>query len=160
MRIVLDRLAVVHLGLMVVLYVAVIALVFMQVVYRYVLRFGLTWSADLAVAAFTWLVFLATAYGIRQGFHFTMDVLPTRLPKAVQIATRGLSSLAVLIVLLILVYYGYLFTISSLPARMPALGVSRAWVVGAIPISGVLALVYWVAGVRASVLGGRAEGQA
>lgn len=155
MKAILDRVASAHLALMIALYIAVMALVFAQVIARYGLRTGLPWSSDLAVAAFMWLTFLATAYGIRDGSHFIVDVLPAHMPAVLDTVFRVLSALALLSAILILIYFGYLFTLSSVPSLSPALGISRAWIVASVPVSGVLALAYWIADVRTSILGRR-----
>ncbi len=152
---VLDRLVRVHLMVMIVLYVIVIAVVFLQVVYRYVLHTGLLWSGDVAVAAFLWLAFLATAYVVRRRADFVIDLMPRDLSPAVEIAVRSLSELASLAIILVLLYYGWLFTLISIPSFTPALGISRAWIAASIPVSGVLALIYWLSGVRDAVVAPR-----
>lgn len=158
MRPILERFAAVHLAVMVALYAVVIGLVFAQVIYRYGLRTGLPWSVDMAVAAFMWLIFLATAYGVKDGAHFIVDVLPKNLPTPLEYAVRATSALAILAAIGILIYFGFLFTLNSIPTYSASLGISRAWIIASIPVSGALALIYWIAGVRTFILGRGGEG--
>jgi len=130
-------------------------IVFLQVVYRYVLHTGLVWSGDAAVAAFIWLAFLAAAYVVRHRSDFVIDLVPRGLTPAVEIAVRSLSELASLAIILVLIYYGWLFTLMSISSFTPALGISRAWIAVSIPVSGVLALIYWLSGVRDAVVAPR-----
>ena len=148
MKRIVDHMAKVHMAIMILLYIIVIATVFAQVIYRYGLKIGLPWSADLALGAFMWLVFLATAHGVRDRSHFSVNILPSKLPVPAELAVRTAVAAAMLAALCILLIHGSAFTLDSIATFSAALGISRAWIIASIPVSAGIALVYWVAGVR------------
>ncbi len=51
-----------------------------QVVLRYVFNVTLSWSEELSLALFTWIVLLMAALGVREGFHVRMDLLADPAP--------------------------------------------------------------------------------
>jgi len=80
MRTLLDKLDRLLRGLVVALVAAMLAALALQVGMRYLGGRALSWSEELALLAFTWVVVLASALGIRSGLHARMTMLVDRLP--------------------------------------------------------------------------------
>jgi TRAP-type C4-dicarboxylate transport system permease small subunit len=55
-----------------------------QVVMRYAFGKALTWSEELALLLFSWVVLLVAALGVREGFHVRMDLIAEHLPARAQ----------------------------------------------------------------------------
>lgn len=51
-----------------------------QVLMRYAFNIALSWSEELSLALFTWSVFLASALGVKEGFHVRLTLLLDRFP--------------------------------------------------------------------------------
>jgi TRAP-type C4-dicarboxylate transport system permease small subunit len=51
------------------------ALSFMQVVRRYVFNTGFSWTLELTMVLFAFMIFLGISYGVRVGAHIGVDAL-------------------------------------------------------------------------------------
>jgi len=80
LRAINDWLAAAARAAVVIAVVVMLAALAAQVVMRYVFGMALSWSEELALLLFTWVVLLMSAIGVREGFHVRMDLLADRLP--------------------------------------------------------------------------------
>lgn len=55
---------------------ASVAVIFLQVVMRYVFQSSLSWSEELGRYVFIWLTWLSTSYAVRMKRHLRIEVLP------------------------------------------------------------------------------------
>ena len=62
------------------LMVAITAVVFLQVVSRYVFSYPFDWPEEMARYLFVWVALLGAALALRRGAHFSIDALVKRLP--------------------------------------------------------------------------------
>lgn len=85
----------------VVLAVVLVVSLNLQIFFRYVVGEALTWSEELALFCFTWIVLLVGSLGVRQGFHARLTVVSGALPAAYR------TNLQRLIDVLILVFGGF-----------------------------------------------------
>jgi len=95
MRTLLDKLDQGLRALVVVLVFAMLAALALQVGMRYLGGRALSWSEELALLAFSWVVVLASALGIRHGLHARMAVLVERLPGKAARALEAAMSLLI-----------------------------------------------------------------
>ncbi len=109
---------------------------------RYVLARTFTWYDEIARAAFVWVVFLGAAVGVKRGAHFRLHLLVDLLPRPLQRVARGLGLLIVMGFSVVLVQQGRAFMELGRVQTLPVSGVSKAWVYAAIPVGGVLIIVY------------------
>lgn len=77
----------------------IVALVFINVVMRYVLNSGLTWSEEIAVNLFVWVIFLGAILAGLEGRHIRIDLLTSNLPVFWQKVFFVVSSLCALFAL-------------------------------------------------------------
>lgn len=134
-----------------VLLLAATALVFANVVLRYVFNFALSWSDELITYSLLWLVFLGGGIAARQGAHISMEVLLTLLSartqryNAVMVNTvcAGLSAVV-----------GYLgwrlaMAVRDLDQVGAASGVPMFWVYLAVPAGCILMVLgFWEVALR------------
>lgn len=79
---------------------AMLGLIFVQVVMRYVFAHTPPWSEELALLAFSWATMGGLALGVREGFHVRLTLITERLPPrgaaawevAVNLLTAGLGA--------------------------------------------------------------------
>jgi TRAP-type C4-dicarboxylate transport system permease small subunit len=64
------------------LMVALVAVVFAQVLLRYLTYQPVAWTEELARFAFIWLCLVGAAEGARRGAHFAVDLVPRLVPGA------------------------------------------------------------------------------
>ncbi len=130
-------------GVMTLLVMALTIVVSYQVFSRYVdfvPRF--LWTEEASRFCFIWVVLLGAAIAVREGVHFTIDVLPQRMPERL---ARGLTiaGLAVVAVIgVVMVIGGLRFFEIGLSRISTTSGIRLAWVYAAVPVSGFSILIF------------------
>lgn len=85
----------------------IVIMVFLNVVLRYVMNSGLTWSDEVAVNLFVWFIFLGAVLAAMQGLHLKVDVLTSRLSPKLQKLCSFIANIFVLLSMGILALGGY-----------------------------------------------------
>ena len=90
------------------------------------------WTEEIARFCFVWIVLIGAMIAVRDGTHFDVDILPHSSNPAVELTMRIVSHLAVLLVALTFIRYGYDFAIlgsrqRSEIASLPMLSIYIAW---------------------------------
>lgn len=85
---------------------AIVLVVFVNVAMRYVLNTGLTWSEEIAVNLFVWVIFLGAILAGLEGLHIKVDLLTSKLPRKLQKVCLVIASLCVLIAMGVLIVGG------------------------------------------------------
>lgn len=67
-----------------------------QVLMRYFLGAPPSWTEELAIILFAWLVLLYATVGLREGFHVAIETIPTRFERLHRWANRLVAALAIL----------------------------------------------------------------
>jgi TRAP-type C4-dicarboxylate transport system permease small subunit len=62
----------------------IVLVVFINVVMRYTLNSGLTWSEEIAVNLFVWVTFLGAILAALEGLHIKVDLLTSQFSKRTQ----------------------------------------------------------------------------
>jgi TRAP-type C4-dicarboxylate transport system permease small subunit len=109
---------------------------------RYVLFNTFTWYDEVARVCFVWLVFLGAAVGIKRAAHFHLNLLVDNLPGRAKRATALLGPLAIIVFSLALIVQGWDFLELGRFQSLPVMGISKAWVYAAMPVGGVLMILY------------------
>lgn len=92
--------------LLVVLMTALALIVFLQVVFR-IFSGSLPWSEELSRFITIWASFLGASYGFRYGAHIGVEAFKAWLPFRVRRTIDLLADLAVIIIAVLMMYYGY-----------------------------------------------------
>lgn len=141
-------------GTLVVLLAAIVVVVFLQVLTRYVLNASLSWTEELARFLQVWLVLLASGPCARRGMHVAVDFFTALMPSLAQrLLAVAMHALLVLYAMVIIRYSPDLLEV-TLHQAAPALGWSMALPYAALPI-GMLFLVLEEVGVIYGILRGR-----
>lgn len=125
---------------------SVFALVIAQVTSRFVLDFSLAAASELSIFAMIWAVFLAGAVAFRSGQHIAMDVVRTRLPERLERAVDIFIFCCLVLFLCLLVIKGYELSQRAMFQKSSAAGLPVGYVVLAVPVGSLLALVFLVEG--------------
>lgn len=64
---------------LVVSFVFVVPLLFMQIVMRYVFNDALSWSEELARYIFLWQIWLGASYGVKKSKHIRIDIIKMKM---------------------------------------------------------------------------------
>ena len=120
---------------------------FLQVFFRVFLKNPLAWSEEACRYLFIWSMMLGAILVAAENGHFRVDFLVSKLPKALQKITTGLSYLMIAVFSLIIIYYGYKLMISNTTRVSPALGIRMMYIYLIFPINGILVLLHLAEGI-------------
>lgn len=133
---------------------AIVVIILVQVIARYVLEVAISWPEESARYALVWLTFIGAAAAAARASEITVDSLTEMAPRLVR---RGLHLLAAVGGL---VAFGFLIWASlplfGFPARTlsPATRISMGWVYLALPVGAALAVLFLAARVVRLVVQG------
>src|SRR4029077_4983355 len=116
--------------------VANVAILLIPVTMQIIARFtelipAYIWTEEASRFLFIWMVMLGAMIGVREGTHFDVDVWPTLSPRSAA-KLRIVSNLFVLVVALVLAWWGIKFVMfgwdqSSELAELPMVYIFLAW---------------------------------
>lgn len=130
-------------GISVAAMIVMLAIIFMQVITRYVFGFSFEWSEELARFLFVWVVFLGSALIMGEEGHLAVELLP-RLLKGTKpgfLLNLFINACGYVFIFLLIVQ-GWKMTETMTFQTAPGLGISMSYVYFIMPLSGVLMLLY------------------
>lgn len=112
------------------------ALVSVNVFFRYVFNYALSWGDEVITYALLWLVFLGGGVAARQGAHISMEALLTLLPARLQRRNAVVVNVVCAALSAVVGYLGWRLAeaVRSLDQVGAASGVPMFWVYLAIPV--------------------------
>jgi TRAP-type C4-dicarboxylate transport system permease small subunit len=121
---------------------ALIAIVFGQVITRYILSVEMLWSQEASLFCFVWSSFLGAAIAVRRKSHFVFDLLSEERPLAKVVSYLGMLAMA------------FLFFVEGLQNALaewnrfsePS-GYRFTWFVLSIPVMGASMLLFLLEGI-------------
>ena len=113
-----------------------------QVVMRYVFGQALSWSEELALLLFTWVVLLMTALGVREGYHVRMDLVAEHLPRRVAAVLAHAIQAGVIVVGVFLVRHGWRYFVETRGSVSAAVAYPIELLHLAAPVTGVLITLF------------------
>ncbi|NLO79209.1 MAG: TRAP transporter small permease [Xanthomonadaceae bacterium] len=127
---------------------AMVASLLLGVFFRYVVQSSLTWSEEVAILAFTWVVLLTSSLGVREDIHVRISLIDDVLPPRARWALTQLILLAIAAFGLAMAWAGYRFVEFTLGQVSPAVQYP-AWLMNAsVPVAGALIAVHALARLR------------
>lgn len=124
------------------LLVAMIVIVFMQVLTRKLFSFVFVWSEEITLLCLTWFCFIGIAIGFREKVHLAMDVVTEHLPAKVNFVLDRFNDVCIFAFGLYLVVFGWRFTVTMGESTLPATGLPNSLQYVVLPITGVLTCGY------------------
>ncbi len=86
-------------------YVTMAGIIFVEVIRRFLLNEQVAWSATIPIYLFLWVVWIGCAHNVRIRTHLRFDELRTRLPYGAQFACLMLDSLLWIVFSVIVIVY-------------------------------------------------------
>lgn len=117
-------------------------LVLVNVFLRYFMKTGLFWTEEVTTSCFVWSVFLGSAAAYRRGQHIGVDILVNKFPGPVRNLIKILVNLILLFTNGYILYLSIIFVRLSYIKPTAVLGVSSAWVSGALIVGFGLTTLY------------------
>ncbi len=109
------------------LFAAMVGVIFLQIIMRYVFNNSLTWSEELGRFIFQWLTWLGISLGARLGQHIKISILTDRLPHRLAHVANVISDIVVIAICVITMYYGVEISKLFLGTKFTTLKISLAW---------------------------------
>lgn len=122
-------------------FVVMIVITFVQVICRYLLSYSLPWADELARYCLVWVVFIGMVVATSRGLHITADLLRERYRGRFGLVMLTLVDLATAALFVTLLYGGVLLVQMAASQITPGLGISKSWIYAAMPVGAVLMLV-------------------
>lgn len=119
-----------------------VALVFLQVVTRYVVKVNVAWAEEVSGMAFVWMIFLGAAVGMKRNKHLAIDVFLAGLSGRARKAWDAAVLLLVAVFLAFFVGIGAQFVGKSAQTTSTYLNWPMLYVYAVLPFSG-LVMVYY-----------------
>lgn len=116
--------------------------VFLQVIYRYFLMAPLSWAEEVARFCFIWVALLGMAIAVKDRAHFSITMLTDRFPARVKSLIKIMVLLVSSWLFLILIREGWSLVQINQMQESPAIGIPMSFPYMAVPLGGLLALVF------------------
>ncbi|MDD3428032.1 MAG: TRAP transporter small permease [Caldisericia bacterium] len=134
----------IHEKVIIVLYILLVSIVFVEIIARYLLHLSLIWSTDFVTFIFIWLVFLSASLAVKEHSHFVIELSADLLPETVLKILDVIVSIVMYIVVFIFIFIGYKFMLLCGSGISPALGIRLVWLYQIVPLSSILMLIYMI----------------
>jgi TRAP-type C4-dicarboxylate transport system permease small subunit len=123
--------------------VAMLAIIFLQVITRYFFGHTFEWSEELARFLFVWATFLGGALIMGESGHLAVQLLPFKLQgTAAGLVLDAFINLCSYTFILLLIFQGSKMVAVMTFQESPGLGLPMSWVYTVMPASGVLMMLY------------------
>jgi len=127
--------------------------VFLQVLIRFVFKYPLPWTEEIARIAFVYCIFVGATIAVRENSHLQVDFLLVILPKRVARAAVFLGMLLVGVFLISVTWQGVVLVLATGVQMSPVMQVPFKYLYLILPVSGALMLLYLVANMLALIRG-------
>ena len=134
---------------------AMVTIIFSQVVARYAFGNSLSWSEEIGRHLFVWMTFLGAALGVRNKAHVALDLLVNHLPQGLNKIVLAFGYLVMLVFSAVLIYTGMKMITLGSHQISAALQIPMKYVYIVLPISGVLMIFYLLKNLYDDVVVGR-----
>lgn len=121
--------------------VAMVIIVIMQIVFRYVLNDSLIWTEELAKTMMVWTAFLVAPWAYRVGANVRIEIFVSELPKALQRAMELFLNLFVFWIVIVFLWESFGFWQRGLTVRADSLPIQVAWFYTVVPVAFFLMLL-------------------
>ena len=132
-------------GVVIVVFAAIVVVVFSQVVSRFVFNAPFSWSEELARYLQVWLILLAAAAVLRKGLHLAVDYAVHALPAPAKRFLRIVNLGFIIFFLTVVMISGSMLIAATLSQKTPALQMPMWLVYLALPVGGFLMLLEAIA---------------
>lgn len=114
---------------------------FLQVTFRYVFNYPLTWSEELARYLLVWIAFLGINYGLHQKKHIALEYFYNKFPTSVQKLTDLVTNIIILATILYFLPGAWKFFKVQFPLHSSAMQIPMGLIYISIPIGFLLSSI-------------------
>jgi len=129
------------------MFVAMVLVIFVQVIMRYVFNNSLSWSEEFGKFMFVWLSWFGISIGARRNEHIRITMLLDKLPFKASKSLLIVAELVVIGICGITAYYGATLVASQAMVRYAGIKISMSWGYLSVVVGCVLMMLRCAAGV-------------
>lgn len=122
--------------ILIILSILTVAIIFLQVVMRYVFGNSLPWSEELARYLFIWMIYIGVSYGVKRRKHLNVDSFSMLFEQKGKIVVGIISNSLFLVFAVVIAVYG-INIIADITRESAALEIPMGWIYAA-PTAGML----------------------
>jgi TRAP-type C4-dicarboxylate transport system permease small subunit len=137
------------------LMLAMVLVIFVQVLARYAFSNSLSWSEELGRYLFVWMTFIGSAIAVRNRLHVSLDMFVSHLPGQLQKVCLLISYVSMAIFTAVLIYGGYRFVVRGSQQISAAMQIPMYYVYLVLPVGGGLIFFYLLKGLYEDVFARR-----
>lgn len=124
------------------LLLAMVIIVFTNVVLRYGFSSGIKWGEEVPLIIVIWFTFIAMALGVKEDLHISITAFTLRANRSVNAILNILKYIVELAIGIIIFRYGWLLTLNGLRSFLPATHITNAINYIVLPISAIYIIGY------------------
>jgi|YNPMSStandDraft_1061717.scaffolds.fasta_scaffold86459_2 TRAP-type C4-dicarboxylate transport system permease small subunit len=114
--------------------IALIFIVSIGIIFRYVFKLPLTWSYELSVVFFIWVSFQGAAYAVSKRTHVSFEFVIKLAPEKSRYYFLLLKEILLLIILLSGTILGFIVFLNMVPQKYQTIPLSLGWLYLALPV--------------------------
>lgn len=120
-----------------------VAVVSLQVLFRYFLNLSLDWADEIGRLSFVWAAFLGVPHGVKRGAHVGIDFVAKLLPPAPLAWVFRAGCVAAALLMAIVAWQSVVIARDTWDQLMPVLDFSTGWFYVAITVCGVHCVLHF-----------------
>ncbi len=109
------------------MFVAMVGIIFFQVIMRYVFNNSSSWSEELGKFLFVWLSWIGISIGHRRKEHIKITILVDKLPHKLKMISEALSEIILIVICSVTLYYGIIMIGIQRTVPYAGIKISTAW---------------------------------
>lgn len=115
------------------LLIAMVVVVILQIVFRYILNDSLIWTEELAKTMMVWTAFLVAPWAYRAGANVRIEIFVDEMPRVVRKSLELFLNLLVLWIVVVFLWESFGFWQRGLTVRADSLPIQVAWFYSVVP---------------------------
>ena len=125
------------------LFGALIVIVAINVICRYILKNSLFWVTELTCYILVYLIFLGSALALYQGEHVGVNTDGIKIPKTLKFFFERVSIFLNYVFIIFLIVFGTILSCQNMKSYTGVLPIPMGYVYFAVPVSGVVMLLLY-----------------
>ncbi len=127
MKTLIRRLEKIEDAVLIMMFMAMVAVIFLQVIMRFVFNNSLVWSEELGKFLFVWLSWIGISIGHRRKEHIKITLFVDKFPLRYRFLFEAITELVLILICAVTVYYSVVMI--GIQANVPYAGIkiSTSW---------------------------------
>lgn len=121
--------------------VVLTAIVFTDVILRYIFKQGFSWTQEVATLMMVWFSLVGMAIGVLEKIHISIEMFTSRLPEKALAALESVNHLLIAAFGALMVYFGLQIMNMTKLSTMPATKLPSSVLYVILPLAGILVLL-------------------